>query len=45
MSNSEANKASIPEIVEVESSTSTSTSNDRMYGEDFDTSSEESVGK
>lgn len=45
MSNSEATKASIPEIVELEYNTSTSTSNNRMYGEDFDTFSEESGRK
>lgn len=43
MWNSENNEASVPEIVEVESNTAASTSTDRMFEEDSDTSSEESV--
>lgn len=44
MSNSENNEASVLKIVEVESNTATSTSTNRIFNEDSDTSSEESVG-
>lgn len=44
MLHSQNSENSVPEIVEVESYLSTSTLTERMFEEDSDTSSEESVG-